>query len=208
MTTEKQGSPPAGYLQNAQGHLVPENSIKDLDRLRHDMVQDIIGSARGMQEEMGLFKANVLNDIHAFVSLAAEQYDTVLGGKKGNLMLSTFDGKYKVSISVSDTLAFDERLLIAKQLINDCIHEWTKSSGDNIRALIEHAFQTDKAGNINTARVLGLLKLKIDDANWKKAMEALKDSISVASSKSYMRLHERVGDEGKYQQISLDMSAL
>jgi len=207
MDTETQTTP-AGYIANAQGHLVPENIIKPLDLLRHELVQDIIGSARGMQEEMQMFKTNVLNDIHAFVSLAAEQYDTVLGGKKGNLSLVTFDGKYKVMISVSDTLVFDERLLIAKQLIDDCIHEWTKGSDDNIKALIEHAFQTDKAGNINTSRVLGLFKLKIEDANWKKAMDALKDSISIASSKSYLRLYERVGDEGRYQQISMDMSAL
>jgi len=56
--------------------------------------------------------------------------------------------------------------------------------------------------------VLGLLKLKIGDSKWKQAMEALKDSISVASSKSYMRLYERQGDENKYQQISLDVSSL
>jgi len=208
MNSESQTQTPTGYMQNAQGHLVPESKVKPLDMLRHEMVSDIIGSARGLKEEMKLFKGNILDDIHTFVTLAAEQYDTVLGGSKGNLSLVTFDGRYKVMLSVSDTLTFDERLQIAKQLIDDCIHTWTKDSNDNIKALIEHAFQTDKAGNINTARVLGLFKLKIDDPDWKKAMEALKDSISVASSKSYIRLYERTGEEGKYQQISLDMAAL
>jgi len=199
---------PNGYMQNAQGHLVPVDSVKPLDRLRHDLVGDIISASHGLQDEMRVFKRRIMSDIGAFIDLAAEQYDTTLGGKKGNLSLATFDGKYKVMLAVSDTLVFDERLQVAKVLIDECIHEWTKGSDDNVKALIENAFQTDKAGNINTSRVLWLFKLDIKDARWLKAMEALKDSITVASSKSYIRLYERVGDEGKYQQISMDMAGL
>jgi len=199
---------PDGYMQNAQGHLVPVNSVKPLDLLRHDLVSDIISASHGLQDEMRVFKERILTDISAFIALAAEQYGTTLGGKKGNLSLSTFDGQYKLMLAVSDTLVFDERLQVAKVLIDECIHEWTKGSDDNVKALIEHAFQTDKAGNINTARVLGLFKLDIKDERWTQAMQALKDSITVASSKSYIRLYERVGDEGKYQQISMDMAGL
>jgi len=199
---------PTDYLENAQGYLVPLASIKPLDKLRDDLVKEIIVGALDMQAQMSQFKAAILGDIHAFISLAAEQYNTKLGGKKGNLSLVSFDGRYKVMIAISDTLAFDERLQIAKQLIDECIHEWTKTSDSNVKALIEHAFQTDKAGNINTSRVLGLFRLDINDERWKKAMEALKDSISIASSKSYIRLYKRVGDQGKYQQISMDMAGL
>ena len=52
------------------------------------------------------------------------------------------------------------------------------------------------------------MHLKISDQKWIKAMEALKDSISVASSKSYMRLYQRVGNEDKYEQISLDVASI
>ncbi|NOR71605.1 MAG: DUF3164 family protein [Methylomarinum sp.] len=200
--------PPAGYMKNAQGHLVPDDSIEDIDKLRNSLVTDVIKAAKLLQSDMARFKATVVGDIDAFVEISAEEYDTKLGGKKGNLSLTSFDGQYKILMAVSDTLAFDERIQIAKQLIDECIHEWTKNSDNNVKALIEHAFQTDKEGNINTGRVLGLFKLKIEDEKWQKAMEALKDSISVASSKRYMRIYERPGNDEKYQQISLDISRL
>jgi hypothetical protein len=111
-------------------------------------------------------------------------------------------------IAVSDSLEFDERLHVAKQLIDGCIHRWTENSDANVKALVEHAFQTDKQGNINTARVLGLLQLKIIDQDWEQAMKAIKDSIKVTSSKSYLRFYQRVGGENKYDQIALDMGAL
>ncbi len=197
-----------GYMKNAQGHLVPVESIDELDVLRNDLVIDTVKKAWELRQDLKSFKDAVQDEIETFIDLAAEKYDTKFGGKKGNVCLTSYDGRYRLMIAISDTVTFDERLQIAKQLIDECIHAWTENSSSNIKALIEHAFQTDKQGNINTGRVLGLLKLKIADPKWKQAMEALKDSISVASSKSYMRLYERAGDEGKYQQISLDVASL
>lgn len=197
---------PKGYKQNAVGHLVPLERVKDIDLLRDDLVMGGVNSARNLQTMMQSFKTRMLDDIHAFMQLAAEQYDTVYGGRKGNLSLLSYDGRFKLMLAVNDSLVFGEGLHIAKKLIDECIHRWAESSNDNIRALIEHAFQTDKQGNINTARVLSLMK--IDDPEWQKAMGILKDSIQIISSKSYLRLYERMGDEGKFEQIALDIAGL
>jgi hypothetical protein len=196
---------PDGYRVNSYGHLVPVAAIKPLDLLRDDTINRIIWNAQIMQEQMRLFKNKALADIAAFLEIAAEQYNTKLGGKKGNLSLVSYDGKYKVLLAVSDSLNFDERLHIAKQLIDECIHEWTADSNANIKALVEHAFQTDKQGNINTARIFGLMRLKIEDAKWR---QALKDSIQITSTSQYLRLYERVGDTDKYQQIAMDIAGL
>jgi hypothetical protein len=199
---------PDGYRANSFGHLVPVGAIKPLDLLRDDTVTRIIWNAQIMQEQMRLFKNKALADIAAFLEIAADQYNTKLGGKKGNLSLVSYDGQYKVLLAVSDSLNFDERLHIAKQLIDECIHEWTADSNANIKALIEHAFQTDKQGNINTARIFGLMRLKIDGEKWQQAMQALKDSIQITSTSQYLRLYERVGESDKYQQIAMDIAGL
>lgn len=199
---------PVGMRQTAQGYWMPIEKIHELDLLRDDLVVGAVAKARTMQAAMRGFKENVLQDIQAFLELAAEKYEIEYGGRKGNLSLLSFDGRYKLMIAVNETLVFDERLHIAKQLIDECIHEWTEDANGNIKALIEHAFQTDKQGNLNIGRIFGLMRLKIDDAKWTRAMEALKDSVQVAASKSYLRLYERVSDDGKYQQIALDIAGL
>lgn len=204
-----QQSIPNGYKQNAVGHLVPIGKIGDLELLKDDLVMRIINQALNLQTMMMTVKTQSMTDIDAFMKLAAEQYDTVLGGERGNVQLLSFDGKYKVIIAIDDNQTFDEKLTIAKQLIDECILDWTQDSNDNVRAIIQDAFQVDTAGNLNKSRIFGLFRLKnIKDPKWAKAMEALKDSIQVVSSKRYMRLYQRVGDEGKYQQISLDMAGL
>lgn len=196
------------FRRNAKGHLVPVDQIKDIDRLRDDLVQEVIGKVMALQEEMRRVKAEISTEVEAFLELSAREYDTNYGGKKGNVTLSSFDGQYRIVRAVADHLAFDERLQVAKELIDQCIHEWTAGSSSEVQALVEHAFQTDSAGKISTARVLGLRSLNIKNEKWQQAMQAIMDSIQVTGSKSYLRFYERQGEDGAYRQISLDVAAL
>jgi len=199
---------PAGYMVDPQGRLVPVETVEPIDLERNDLVIELVLKARELRQAMLKFKVESMADIAALVELSAEQYDIKLGGKKGNISLLSYDGKYKVQRSNSDHLVFDERLQVAKELIDQCIHRWAEGSGTEIRALVEHAFEVDREGKVNTARILTLRKIKIDDEQWIKAMEAIADSIQVAGSKTYLRLYERVGNTDQFEPISLDLAKL
>ena len=67
---------------------------------------------------------------------------------------------------------------------------------ENLRAIVDDAFNVGKSGLVSTSRVLGLRRLNIKDATWKKAMDAITESMQVASSKTYMRFYER--DAGSF----------
>lgn len=199
---------PDQFRRNAKGHLVPVDQIKDIDRLRDDLVQQVISKVKALQEEMRRVKTDISSEVEAFLELSAREYDTAYGGKKGNVTLASFDGQYQVKRAVADHMAFDERLQVAKELIDQCIHEWTAGSSSEVQALVEHAFQTDKEGKISTARVLGLRSLNIKDEKWQQAMQAIMDSIQITGSKSYLRFYERQGEDGPHRQIPLDVAAL
>jgi hypothetical protein len=196
------------YKRNALGHLVPVEQIKEIDLIRDDLVNKIVKDARETQALLSDFKRRTLAEIDSFIDLSAAEYATQFGGSKGNVTLTSYDGRYKLKIKVQENQVFDERLQVAKQLIDELIHEWTKGSRGEIKALIEHAFQVDKEGNINKGRIFGLFKLKIADPKWLQAMDAIRDSMQVSHSKDYLTLYERVGQEDKYQLISLDMAGL
>lgn len=199
---------PDGYMQDAKGALWPTETIREIDRTRDDLVREIVAKAKAQSEQLAKFKASVFGDIEAFIQLSGEKYGVAMGGKKGNVSLLSFDGRYKVQRAVSESLAFDERLQIAKELVNECIHLWSEGSRSEIRALINDAFQVDKEGRVNTARILSLRRLEITDEKWQKAMQAIGESIQVAGSKTYFRVYERVGDTDQYQPISLDIAGV
>ena len=199
---------PAGYWRDGEGRLIPENMVKPIDKARDDLVRELVGKAKVASAILADFKTKAFGDIGAFVEMSGEQYGVKLGGVKGNVTLLSFDGRFKIVRQIQEHLVFDERLQAAKQLIDECIQTWTEGSRDEIKALINDAFQVNKEGKINTARVLGLKRLNINDEKWLRAMQAIADSVQVAGSKPYIRIYERVGDTDQYQPISLDVAAV
>jgi len=199
---------PEGYMLDHLGRLVPDSIIKDVDKMRDQVVMEIVREATHLNELLAAFKRKAMDDVLAFVTLSAEKYGAKLGGQKGNISLTSFDGMYKVTRSINEYITFDERLEAAKALLDQCLKSWTSESSDKLRKLVNFAFKVDKTGNISTQRIMGLLRVDIKDETWKKAMEAITESIQVSGSKAYIRIYKREGDSDKYKQINLDMAAV
>ena len=199
---------PAGYMQDPQGRLVPVSMVKEIDKMRDSLILEIVKMARETAGVLSVFKTAAFGDIQSFVDLSAEQYQKELGGTKGNITLLSFDGRYKVSRAVSETYVFDERLQVAKLLVDDCLQEWSGDSRPELKMLINDAFQVDKLGQVNVKRIMSLRKFNIDDPRWKKAMEAINDSLNVLESRVYLRVHERIGDTDQWKQIPLDIAGV
>ncbi len=195
------------YRTNALGHLVPESQVKEIDKLRDDVVLDLVAQARDLQMAMIDFKAVAMGIIADFVDLSAAEFDVKYGGTKGNVTLISFDGKYKIQRSIGEHRNFDERIQAAKAKIDGCIKRWSEGSNDHIKALVELAFKVNKQGFIDVNQVLSLRQLNIDDPDWIEAMDAIADSIKVVGSTPYLRIYER-DNSGAFKQISLDIAKL
>ncbi len=208
MTTTQ---PQEGFRFNSLGHQVPESQIKDIDKLRDEVVMGIVEKAKEAQTMMAQFKGEAMAEVADFVDLSSAEFDVKYGGTKGNVTLLSFDGKYKVQRSIGEHRVFDERIQAAKAKIDECISSWSETlSGEHvmrIRALVEHSFRVNKQGRIDINQVLSLRQLNIDDPDWIEAMDAIADSIRVVGKTPYLRIYERQGD-GKYKQIALDIAKL
>ncbi len=202
-----QNTVPAGYRTNAQGHLIPESQVKPVDKLRDEVVMQIVAAARQQRQTLAAFKLESMQRIADFTDLSASEYGVEYGGTKGNVTLVSFDGRYKLIRAVGEHRVFDERIQAAKKLIDDCISEWSVGANEKIMAMIDHAFRVNKQGKIDINQVLGLRQLNIDDAKWNEAMDAIADAIQVTGTSQYLRIYERQAD-GNYKQISLDLARL
>lgn len=199
---------PRGYWQDANGALIPASKIKDIDKDRHHTVVQICEEAKKISSTLLAFKLQAMQAVQDFIDRSLAEYDVKHGGKKGNVTLITFDGRFKIVRQMQETITFDERLQAAKALIDECIHSWAKGSNANIKVLVNDAFQVDQEGKISTGRVLGLRRLEINDDTWARAMQAISDSMRVASTKPYVRFYERHDPSGEYIPIALDVAAL
>lgn len=197
---------PEGYMQSANGNLVAVENVKEVDKLRDELVIRLAKDALVHAQVAHAFKNNCLDEIAAFVSLSAAEYKKEIGGEKGNVHLTSYDGRLRITRAMQDQLDFDERLLVAKELIAECLNDWTHASGQELKLLVNEAFKTNSQGQVSTSRILGLRKFKFTDERWGRAMEAIADSIKVSSVKTYIRFHIRDEKTGKYELMPLDGS--
>ena len=196
------------FMEDGQGRLVHIDQVKVIDKIRDDLVRRLVASAMELQQSMIHFKVMAMDEIDAFVDQSALEYDVRMGGKKGNMTLYTYDMNYKVMIQIAEYLVFDERLQVAKQMIDECFTSWTTDSRSEIKTIINDAFRVNQEGKIDTRRILALRRLEITDPLWQKAMQAISDSLQVAGSKSYIRIYQRIEQTKAWQVISLDLAAL
>ena len=207
MKNVKQNAAPEGYRHNSKGHLVPVDDIKPIDLLRDELVLNIAKKSLELQTMIAAHKSWAMQEINAFVELSASEYGKSLGGKKGNVTLHDFEGNYRILRSRADVRHFDERIQVAKSLIDECIHEWSDGANSHLLALVDHAFRVDKQGNIDVNQVLALGQLDIEDDAWQAAMKAARDAIQVTGSVPYLRIYRR-NEHDEYNPIVLEFSKL
>lgn len=196
------------YLHDAKGNLVPKEAVKATDLLMDETVRKIIGFARELSEQIARFKGHTFEDVGALQALFSQEYNAPMGGKKGNITLTSFDGCMKVQVQVADLIEFGPELQVAKALIDECLVGWSADSGVEIRALVTRAFNVEKEGKINRSELFMLLRVEIDDERWKRAMDAIRESMRVIGSKTYVRFYERSAPDAGWKNITIDLAAV
>ncbi|TMV10372.1 DUF3164 family protein [Ruegeria sediminis] len=194
------------YMTDAKGALVPLDLVRPQDQLQDETVRKIVGYAMALSAQVKRFKSHVFDDIGAFEAILAQEYDATVGGAKGNKTLLSFDGLFKVQVQVSDRIDFGPELQIAKELVDECLNEWSADARPEIRAIVTRAFNTDKAGQINRSEIFMLLRLEIEDARWRRAMDAIRDAMRVVGSTTYVRCYERDSADAPWRAITIDLA--
>jgi hypothetical protein len=198
---------------NSQGHHVPISMISDADKMKDDVVKDLHQRADVIRTMLATFKEQAFKDVYAARELLFEKYGAKIGGAKGNFMLSSYDGSMSIEVKVTDRISFGTELQAAKSLIDEFVEENAEGVNDNARALLEHAFQVNKAGRIDTNRVLGLRKLQMKGPDggphpkWEAAMQAITDAVQVHGTSTYL-LFKAADERGAMITKSIDFSSL
>jgi hypothetical protein len=199
---------PEGYMADSKGRFVPENLVKETEKLEDQMVRKCMEYADELSGQIARFKGHTFDDVSAFMDLLSAEYGLTKGGKKGNVTFTTFDGCQKVQVAVQDHIDFGPQLQVAKGLIDECINDWSEGAHEAIRALVNHAFNVDKTGQVNRAALFQLRRFEIDDERWKQAVQAINDSIRTIGSKTYIRFYRRENPQDKWQAVTIDLAAV
>ena len=194
------------FREDSRGAWMPESSIKPQDILKDDLVESAADKIVDMRDKMKQLNQEIKDEIRAYIELIGEKYGVKLKGNKGNITLTSYDGKTRIVISISESIYLDENVIAAKELIAEYLEDEIKDASFDIKQLVTSAFRV-KQGVLDVRSILKLRSLRIDDERWKKAMDIIADSIVVKSSKSCLRLYKQ-NAEGTMEYVPLDFAVI
>lgn len=195
------------HMTDVKGRLVPVDLIKPVDLLMDETVRKVAFYAQQLSAQVARFKQHTLDDIAGFKALLAQEHKTDIGGPKGNITLTSFDGLVKVSVKIADLTMFGPELQNAKAKVTECIRTWAEGAGPELRALVESAFQVDQEGRVNRSDLLYLLRLNIEHPTWLEGMALIRQAERPLGTKEYVQVHVRPHTGAKWEHVTIDVAA-
>jgi hypothetical protein len=196
------------FWEKPDGKLVPVESITDEDIAKDKLVTELIEDAEELQRVIIKAKARLTQKIDDY--LAARATAKLIKNWKGNAIITDFSGAARVVRKIGKFMVFDEKLQLAKQIIDECVIQWSGDSNSNLVAMVNMAFDVNNSGAVDRDAILGLKKLKVDGptkARWQEAMDLIFESQMTQATKPYDYFQQKDAD-GVWQNIVLDYGAL
>lgn len=192
-------------LTDEEGNKIPAKYIDAIELKRHGLVEGII--AQVIEAEAGLkeLKKQLYHEVQKYLKTVASTYGE---NWKGNAQLLNFDKTKSVDLQINKVIAFDERLQIAKQKIDECLNKWATNARAELKTLVTKAFNVDKKGNVDTKQILELRKFKFDDPTWCEAMDIIDLAITTVGSKEYLNFRIRDNSRDEWRKIILNFASL
>lgn len=197
---------PPGYLEDAQGRLVPEKMVRPHELQRDALVRDLVGRIEAARAQMAILKRDLLADVAAHIQLIAEAYDVKISGTNGNVSLASYDGRLKIERDIAERIQIGEQIQAAEELIREILDEIADPTA---KAIVDRAFRRNrKTGELSPARLVDLISVQVDDERWERAVAAIRDAIQTVGTVTYFRAYRRDEPDQPWQMIPLDFSAI
>ncbi|MDO9554559.1 DUF3164 family protein [Rhodonellum sp.] len=181
---------------------------KDYQLKKNQLVRELVHKAQGLQDILKEFKDQGYKDLKNFYEIMQE-HGNVKSGHKGNFMLKSDNGDFKVEFCNHVNKEFDERAEMAADNLNTFLETFMKKkdlvSYEYIKGLSEK--KNDKF-DVNLVGRLFKMEDKFDDPHWKKAIELFKASYTEVDTTQYIRFFVRNEQNGQYENINLNFASV
>lgn len=199
-----------GFWISSKGEAVHPDNVRVADKIKDEMIENLGNAAMLLSDEISAFKKKSNSQVEDYFAILLQDYNIDAKSKsvKGNITLENFSSTFKVTLSVSESLQFDERIQVAKSLVDEFLIDETKGASPTIQTLITKAFEVDKKGNIDAKKIFALKQYDIQDERWNKAMNIIDESKKVAFTRSYIRFYKRQSTDQEWTLIPLDIAGV
>ena len=191
-------------MRDSNGNDIPVKYVSKYDKARDRAVRRVC--ARFLKAR-ALLEQTVAESIADLQALAATKESV---GAKGNFSARSFDGLIQCAIRQQYNIVLDERVVRARELMLGYVETVIGKVGGNdaaaLRIIVAEAFKANAQGFLSTAKVMSLLRMEIDNADWREAKRILQEAIKPQKGKRYLVCEWRGTVQADFAPIRLDIA--
>ena len=191
-------------MRDSNGDDIQLKYVSKYDKAKDKAVRKILArflKARAMLEE-------VVADSIAELNALAQTKESV--GAKGNFSARSFDGLIQASIRQQYNIFLDERVVKARELMLGYVEGVLAKVGGNdaqaLRLIVAEAFKANAQGFLSTGKIMSLLRMEIDNADWREAKRILQEAIRPQKGKRYLVCERRASTQADFEAVRLDIA--
>ena len=191
-------------MRDSNGNDIPLKYVSKYDKAKDRAVRKILGRFLRARQMLEGVVAETIAELQAL----ADTKERV--GAKGNFSARSFDGLIQVSIRQQYNIFLDERVVKARELMLGYVEKVLAKVGGSdaaaLRLIVAEAFKANAQGFLSTGKIMSLLKMEIDNADWREAKRILQESIKPQKGKRYLVCERRASTQKDFKQVRLDIA--
>ena len=191
-------------MRDSNGDDVPLKYVSKYDKAKDRAVRKILGRFLRARQMLEGVVAETIAELEALADTKERL------GAKGNFSARSFDGFIQVSIRQQYNIFLDERVVKARELMLGYVEKVLAKVGGNdaqaLRLIVAEAFKANAQGFLSTGKIMSLLKMEIDNADWREAKRILQDSLRPQKGKRYLVCERRASTQAEFRPVRLDIA--
>jgi len=199
--------PPRGYVRDARGNLVHESNVRPRDRDTDAVIDRIHAFGEDLSAQIWRYRTHTMDDVYGLADRIVNDYGAALGGRRGNITLTSIDGCRRVTLAKADYIDVGPEIVAAQALLEECLAEWTKGASRQLQALLRQAFEPAADGRLSVTKLMALRRIRIEDPRWPRFQDAIADAMRPTGRAQYIRLHRRDTPAHRWVAIPLTIAA-
>ena len=206
MTDHDLAPAPEGYRRNARGDLIREANITQRELDEDRTVALVCWWGEALSAQMHRYREHTRDDVYAHLDRVRGEFGGRVGGRKGNVTLTSFDGLRRVVLAQAETVTPGTAIQAARDRIDECLDDWLPRARVELQALVQGAFRAASDGALSVAALLRLRRVEIDDPRWREVQRAIAEALRPTGRAEYIRLYRRASPGAPWEQVPLHLA--
>ena len=191
-------------MRDSNGNDIPLKYVSKYDKAKDKAVRKVLARFLRARELLEGVVAETIAELEALADTKEKL------GAKGNFSARSFDGLIQVSIRQQYNIFLDERVVKARELMLGYVEGVLAKVGGNdaqaLRLIVAEAFKANAQGFLSTGKIMSLLRMEIDNADWREAKRILQEAIRPQKGKRYLVCERRASTQADFEAVRLDIA--